>query len=839
MKTFSMRGCSLLAFAVASALVTPAALAQDAEQTSIAETDGAEDGPIVVTARKRGEDILRVPVAVSALTSEEIEKRGVVSVADIASNTPGLNVNNSSNGRADRSFQTLVLRGFAPATTFQQTTSVFIDGVPVSSPTAVSTISDVERIEVIKGPQSAYFGRNTFAGALNVVNKVPSSTWTGSALVMAGTRSNYRLRAALEGPVLDEALTFRVTGERFAKDGSYVNPYDGGTLGDQASTNLTATFALRPLHGLTVKLFGLYAKDDDGAPASGRYSPYTVTGSNGTVLFKGQQNCTLTGNTVGIAGRGAAISNPYVCGTLPALINRPSANTLYDSYVRNYLANPRGRLINPGEGQQGYGLTRELRHVHMAADWAFADAFTFSLLAGLNHETISSFSDIDGYDTSLLPNPLGTTGGRTFFDFPYLNERFRRDHSVEGRLAFDGSGPLSGTVGVSYLRARSSNGLGGGNNLAGQNGAVGANYSQTIGDEASTTIGGFFGLTYKFDDRLSASVEGRYQTDTLFAFAAPQGVTVTSSTFVPAGTYAGKSQILKSSYKNFLPRLIVNYQATPDLMVYGSVAKGVNPGNYNTNVLTLSPAIQTAAAAAGVKVSAQPEKVTNFELGVKGRAIDGRLRFSLAAYYSQWRDQINNIAVTIVDTSNNTVSSVSGSDNTGSLDLRGLELDASYRVNRLLSIDLSGAINDSSYNTFVSPVVSKLTGVFDFKGKEQPFASKYSATVGVQLADAIRGIDDADWFVRADYSFKSGLWANQANITRTPDFHLFNLRAGVSKGHLGLDLFVRNVFDVQTPISVSETSMYTPTLAYFSYTSALVVGLPERRTAGVQLRIGF
>ncbi len=145
-------------------------------------TGGLEE--IVVTARKREENVMKTPVSVAALSSEDIAVRGITSFNDLANATPGLNINNANSGRNDRSFQQISLRGFTPATTTSTLTASFIDGVPVASATALSAVSDPERVEVLKGPQAAYFGRDTFAGAVNVVTRKPSATLGGTASLM-------------------------------------------------------------------------------------------------------------------------------------------------------------------------------------------------------------------------------------------------------------------------------------------------------------------------------------------------------------------------------------------------------------------------------------------------------------------------------------------------------------------------------------------------------------------------------------------------------------------------------------------------------------------------------
>ncbi len=816
---------------VAAGLVPIAAAAQVAEPKAVEAVDNT-DGEIVVTARKRAEDILKVPVTVSALTSEDIEKRGIVSVADIAENTPGLNVNNNASGRADRSFQQLVLRGFTPSTVLSTTTSMFIDGVAVSSPSAFSSISNPERIEVLKGPQSAYFGRNTFAGAVNVVNKLPTGEWGGSVTGMSGTRNNYRVRGDIEGPILGDALTFRVSADRFAKDGSYTNAYDGGTLGDQSTTSGSLLLVAKPVDGLVIKAFGFLSRDKDGVAANSRISAYTVKDAAGNVVVQGQSNCTLTGNSVGVPGQGVAKSNPYICGTTPELANRVSSNTLLDGYIKNFLANPTGRLLDPKDGTQGFGLIRNYQHYHLTADWSVTDALTLSYLAGYNYEEWSQLSDLDGYDTTSLANPLGGVGSRPYFDFPYLAERTQEDYSLETRASYD-SGPFRGTVGLSYLDAWDKNDRGGGN------GALGTRALSTIGGKnRARTMGAFFGLTYDLTSDFSVSLEGRYQLDTLYAYAPPGGTEATTSLFIPMGKYAGDAVLAKQTYKNFLPRAIVNYQISPAFMVYASAAKGVNPGSFNAGVLGFGPALQQAAVDAGLKITVDPEKVTNFEIGLKGKALDNRLRFSVASFFSQWRNQINSILLTVTQ-ADGTTSFVSGAANSGSIDLYGLEAEATYAPSSFVSFNAAAAFNQTSIKSFVGPTISKLTGIYDFSGNEQPNTSKYSANAGVQIGSAIEGTPNASWFARADWSFKSGFWSNQANILRTQDSHTFNARTGVAIDNLSLELFMTNIFNNSAYTSIGDNWIFTPTLDRLAINSAVLVGLRERRTAGVQAKIKF
>lgn len=792
-----------------------AAAAQDAPNETEAEATPGSEGEIVVTARKREESILKTPVTVTALTADQIEKRSIVSISDVAANTPGFNVNNNSSGRADRTIQGVIIRGFTPSTVVATTTSTFIDGVPVSSPSALNSVGAAERIEVLRGPQSAYFGRNTFAGAINVVNKVPTGEWAGSVTAMLGTRENYRTRAELEGPIAGEALTFRATFDRFGKEGSWVAT-DGGTLGDQKSTAGSLLVAARPAPWLRAKVFASYSKDEDGISASTRVSAVDVRDGSGNIIYRGQSNCTLSG----FNAAGAAVQNPFICGTLPSLGNQPSTNRIADDYIRNFLANPTGRVLDPSDGVQGYGMVRRYFHLHGTVDIDLSPQLTGTILAGYNNEQWSQFSDLDGYDTTALPNPLGGAGSRPYFDFPYLGERISKDYSVEARLSYD-STSFRGVLGASLLDGRNRSSIGGGN------GALGTTvFANGGGTDRAKTFGIFFGATYDLTPDLSVSAEGRYQIDHSYAYNPQPGA--------PVEPGLG-SLIVDSVYRNFLPRLIVNYDFAPNTMVYASVAKGVNPGTFSTGLITATPEVVALATAAGVTLRVSPEKVTNYEIGVKGRGLGNALTYSVAGYYAPWRNQINSIVVVLGGAG----AFFYGSANTGSVDLYGVEAQASLRASSLVTFELGGAVNLSHINAFENRSLTTLSGITDFTGKEQPNSSKYSAVGAIQLGGEVRGWADSSWFGRLDWNYKSGVWSNQANIVRTQDRHVFNARAGITRGIFSVEAFVTNILNDKKYVSVYDNFMFTPFFEHTTNYTALLVGLPELRTAGVQMRVKF
>jgi iron complex outermembrane receptor protein len=815
-------------------VATPAA-PTDAQPTAV-DTPAAPDaavgdpGDIVVTARKTNENILKTPIAITALTGADLAARGVTSLTELSQFAPGLKIVSNSSGRNDRSFQQVIVRGFTPSSSIAQTTSMFIDGVPVSSATGIQTIDDPERVEILKGPQSAYFGRQTFAGAFNIVTKKPTDHLTGSLSAMAGTRNNYDVLGELSGPIFGDVLGFRASARKFAKDGSYKNQgYSGQTLGDQSTSSGTLALTFKPASNFTARALGLISKNNDGPSAQGIISAYGVRNGAGQTVLANQSNCSFNG----VTRTGVAIVNPYICGVTPGLsATSPSSNAINDSFIKSFLANPKGRLLNPEDGVQGYGLRSRFYHLHLTMDWNVTDRLTLSSLTGLNRERKSQLSDLDNYYDISTPNSSTAVGAPAYFNYPYLVEYKSEDFSQEVRANYDG-GPLKLTVGASYLNALQQGG-GGGNN-----GAIVTNTPVTTsGANRARTMGAFFGIGYSPLPGLTFNFDGRYQVDHLYAYAGPAGLTLSSNVFAPAGTYAGGALLVDKKYKNFTPRAIVNYDVTPNTMVYASYSKGVNPGAFNTVFLSNPANVQALAADAGLRVVVEPEKLDNYEIGLKGKLFDNKVRYAFSAYYGIWDNQINAQTLAVTDPATRLVYVIQATSNTGKVRVKGIEGQVDAYVTPRFMLNLSGAVNDTEILKLSAPTVTQLTGITDFRGKENPFTSKFSGSASAQYTVPVASFD-GDAFGRVDFTYKSGVWSDAANILRTPDMTQVNVRAGLRRGDFSIEAFVTNVLNNKAYSSVSDQYAFDSTLTHLSQNSAAVVGLRELRTAGVRTSISF
>lgn len=831
---------------LSSALVVPAIVsAQTPESANSAGGESVDE--IVVTARKRAEDILSIPVAVSALSSTEIEQRGIVSIADLARTSPGVNFMNNSSGRADRSNAQIIVRGFTPSIVQSPAASVFIDGVPVASATAVENINDPSRVEIIKGPQSAVFGRSSFSGAVNIITKDPSDDEFGGAISAAlGNRDFSDTQGSISGPIFGEKLSFRLTGRRFEKGGSWKNyAQPGQMLGDQLTRNGTLALMSKLTENLTIKAFGMYTRASDGPAAQGFLSAYELRDRAGNIVVPNRSNCSFNGLVSGVSETETRRVNPSICGTTPGIIApfSPAQNTAYAANYQAFLNRPDGGLVAPGDRPNGFGLEAMYNHGHLIIDYDFGDSgFSFSSLTGFNNERYSTFVDIDNYDGSNVTNGATVPAGvDNFFSFPFLVERKNHDMSQELRLSFDNEGRLRYSAGISYLEARTQALNGGGNQIRLNAGVVTPAIFQ--GGFATNETKGLFGsISYDFTDALTLDVEARYQTDTLEAFApnsATGGVTVAVPVFGPAaGFYAYNSPLFEKKYTNFMPRVIASYKFNPDLMTYLSYSKGVNPAFFNTSFLTQTAARQSALFDQGFRVQTDPEQVVNYEIGLKGSFFDNRLRLATAAYVANWSDQINTVGTLFINP-NNTTTLVTASVNSGETDLKGLEVEGSWAATDALTLSLGAALNDTKTKHYKFPLVSQLVGVVDFVGKELPFASRISANFGAQYEGILASFGDANWFARMDVNYKSGVYANVANVAQTPDMTRVNLRGGITRGAFSLDVFVLNALDDDTYTNLIDNNLFNSTFAFSTAYSGLVVGLPDLRTYGAKITWRF
>jgi iron complex outermembrane recepter protein len=239
------------------ALLMLAATTANAQQTQKASGVSKNSGlleEIVVTARKKSESLQETPLSITALSAEQLQRAGATNNYDVALLTPNFSTNQQLGRRLDRP----VIRGQSGAAVGgEPNASYFIDGVFVSGSISSATLGPVERVEIIRGPQSAQFGRATFAGAVNYITRAPTNEFEGEVRVIRATNDTKQLTAWTSGPIIEDKLQYFVAGSYDTYGGEWYN-----SLG--ANQAPTSAFINPPQNADNSKLGGTETKDFTG-----------------------------------------------------------------------------------------------------------------------------------------------------------------------------------------------------------------------------------------------------------------------------------------------------------------------------------------------------------------------------------------------------------------------------------------------------------------------------------------------------------------------------------------------------------------------------------------------
>jgi iron complex outermembrane receptor protein len=777
------------------------ALAQTAPAASPTATSANTLDTVIVTARKRSEDLTKVPVAITALTANDLQKKDISSFQDIASFTPSLadDVAPPEGFRADRSFQTLIIRGMLPSEITNPTTSIFIDGVAVPSD-LMQNLDDVSQVEVLKGPQSAYFGRETFAGAVNVAPTMPSLTHLGGNVQgQAGTRESYRVGGGVDIPIVQDKLAIRVGGQYDTHDGSYKNVYAPyKPLGDQETDSYHVAILAKPIDNLTLKGYFIHLDNNDGPAATG-----VILARNGV---NGQANCTVQGT-------------PYVCGVIPSLNTSlfPAQNLTITPPAANWFNNPGpGGVINPKDSVHNFGLKRVAYHGDWSAEYTLPQyGLTMTYLGGFARDGYNEASDLFN----------GFAGGA---GFPFVIQQAQKALSHEFRIATDQKAPIRGLIGVSYAQT----------NVQSGGGYIGAFAAEEVSPQSPTesdTTGVFFSLGWDIFKNLTLTFDGRYQSDKEKAF-----------------TLANVVQFQATS-NDFLPRVSLQYAVTPASMVYFTYSQGVNPGTFNAglNVLPAVSQAELAAHGAGSTV-VQPERLTNYEVGFKGHMFDNRVSVAIDYYYDTWTNQLtpktyvfpaadpanpaNVVGYSGYIANNTSVSGYNYVDNSSAALAQGVEGEIDAKLWSNWTLNLSGAVTDTKYTSYQclpSTCVPYQT-TFDAKGKYLPDVPLYSLNIGLQYDGQLPMRPDIGWYARGDYIYRAGVYIDPTNVTKTPDQNTLNARVGINWKDLNVEAYVINATNNNAPVA-GNASLDFANGAY----DVILTALPQLITGGVRVKYRF
>jgi iron complex outermembrane receptor protein len=835
-------GWSRALLALAGALLMLPAQAQESSA-------GAERGSsaaleeIIVSARKREEALLEVPIAITAFSAEQLEKAQVFDMRELTKLSPGMTFQSvGGNGPGGRFNSNLIFRGMTNSAPLprQQTGAVFVDGVYVLGGIASVNTVDVERVEVLKGPQSAYFGRNTFGGAVNFITRNPGQEFRGQVAAELDDWGSNSTSLSLEGPLIADKLSGRISVLSFDKAGQYTAT-DGGVLGNESTLSVTGTLYATPTDRLSARLRVHYQEDDDGPTTSAQLSGAQNGNSCAGRTYQGRNNDGTP--------RTFSVTLPYFCSGVPTLSQLGegivSSNTslvssrlagagvpnlLRDAFVGNSLNDP---LLADAPSLDEFGLKRELLRVSAQVQYEFANGSTAALNLGSNRNDSNAIADPDRGD---VENVYTAT--------PALFE----DRAIELRLTSPQDKRLRWLVGANYYD---------GEFRANFNGSViwqvptiapmAPPFFPTVAsrnapanrDGEEATVQALFGsIDFDITDQLTATAEIRWQKD-----EATLGVPVDP----------GRPQPAKAEFTDTMPRFIVKYQPNPSTNIYLSWSKGVLPGQFNAQYISATDfqRQQIQAQFPGVSERAPSQELESLELGIKQRLFNDRLEYSLAIYDMEWTKMLSGSALVIQTSPTNPAPLIlTGVLIPGDSKLRGVEFEGTALLTDAWDVNLRLDVMDTEYTTFFQPFVSQLTGgTIRWDGNTLPRVPQSSAS----LSSTYRGTagDTWNWYLRGDLTYTGKAWDSEANIVETDDYTRVNLRFGLERDGLLVELFAKNLFNDKNwdyafrSVSFKEPGggLLTPlppaSGATIGFQQGMIVQPPDKRSIGLRVRYQF
>lgn len=521
----------ILKSASAMALFSGAALGAFATPATAQDTGSAATAPaaasdpldmskvIVVTSRRREERLQDVPLAITALSGEELEAKGIESLADLAAFTPGLAFQD-----VNGAYAAPVLRGIAQIdqTGPQGNVGVFIDGVYLNNRSALAFDQyDLQRIEVVKGPQSALYGRNTFAGVINyVTTPAQAGEFGGNLQLSLGNYGRYEGRGAINLP-LGDAIAVRIFGGYSKFDGTIRNDRSGKLLDGwddrwSAGAKLTANITDR----LTLDMFGVHSETKNDQPAL--FSVPTALNNCGSTTI----------------GGGRALST-FLCGKL--------------DYPTNYSL----------DDETGYGLTGDSNLYYGRVSFE-GDIVDVTALVSYSEAQFDLLIDTTG-DPAAINTPLFGGLSRQLFTNAQTDDS--TDWNYDLRFSSKQDGPFTWMAGFNYYSSLVSDVLALNFQRLGTTGTRPPVFSSR-GGILRTKGHAIYGMIgYELSPTLSAQGEIRY--------------TIDDQTFDGTGSSLGV--LGKQSFKYATPRVSLNWKADPNLLVYATAARGVKTGGFNAN----------------------------------------------------------------------------------------------------------------------------------------------------------------------------------------------------------------------------------------------------------------
>lgn len=771
------------AAAIAVTAYAAPALAQDE-----ADDDTLRQDVIVITSRKKEETLLDAPVAVSAFGEDQIENLQLQTVDDVARFTPGLSFSKAFGRATERPVirgQSNVLAGVQFGV--ESGTAYFVDGVYFSGSIQNLDPNDLQRVEVIKGPQSALYGRNTYAGAINFITKGGTEEFEAGGKLRVGNNDTSEASAYIAGPILGDALTGRLSFRGYEYGGEFKNTVTNEIIGDESTISFSGVLDWEPTSNWSTRLRGSYTEDKDGAlplflqpAASNNCEP----GFRSLAFWPFSQ----TPNT-----------NQYFCGVIEpgqvALNTGPDADGVPNVIpgVPATGATFFGNAYTLSDGTAFDGYDRQQYLASITSTYEFAGGYSVDFLGGYRDETLLQGFDSDHSSVNFFLGPPGVV--EAFFANTGRDEV--EDYSVELKLNSPVDQRFRWSIGAFLY-----------DQLVFDSDITFADPTGVNGPQSKTTIRNeaVFGLVETdLTDNLTVTVEARYSEETK---------TDNTATQTPV-----------AKFDNFTPRITVDYGLGNGGTIYGVFAQGVKPGGINGDL----------GEAVGLPTYEQEES-DNFEVGLKTPIAGTGFNFTGSAYFI---DATNVQVTSAVASPTGALNSVATNQAEG--EVLGVELDISGAFNDSWSGGASYSWTDTEFTkgcdadewiltsgggTLTDPdnetgvdVTAAFPGsgpaTCDISGNQFPLTSEHQASAFLRYDAAGAGPFGSDFFASGDLTYESSKFVQVHNRAETGDATLLGARLGFETETWTFSVYGQNLTD-EDSIVIATRWLQLP---YLSFTS--------------------
>lgn len=812
----------VMAAMCSTAMATPA-FAQDTQDQGATET--FDDNVIIVTATRRAADVQDIPIAVTAVSPVQLERQGVVNVTQIGQVSASFS---SSNAQTAGGTNVLRIRGVGTTSNnigFESAVGIFIDGAYQSRPgVALSEFVDVERLEVLRGPQGTLFGRNTSAGALNVTTKRPDlNEFGGFVNATYGNYDNIGVQGAVNVPLVQDTLAARFTGAYRKRDG-FVRVVDA--TGEIGRTNELDQFLVRGQlgyegdSGLTVRLIGDYSEVNGNccAPVELLKSPLETGGVFGLAGFDptggnfvpAGNGATSTSDTNGFrtALEGLTASQSFaqtsnlnqwgITGEIEFPLS-DNADIIYIGSYRQFESRNRGDsdftaldLFNvnggPGDRTQIDTMTHELRVQGDAfdgrLDWLIGGYFSTEDIDSVASATLGS--QWDQFIGALLlpstggafgPAPLQLFSGGTSPNGMSATGRFTQDStswSIFTHNTLEVVDGLKATIGLRYSDESKDGAY---QQLASNPGACPGLVSNVLGNPLNGA------------PAIPAALVPTVLVTGCFPFAAPADLAAAQILPVP-GVFLTRTFADNFSDEELIYTGKLSYEFASPITMYASFTHGYKSGGFN---------LDTTAATAGADPRFASEEVDAYEVGFKGKFLDNAVTLNVAAFHEEFSNfQVLEFTGTRFQTFN-VPKAVS----------KGVEIESTIRPSDNLTVNMAVTYADAEYPNDCATTADALR-VQNLCGNALTNAPKIVAIGGATYRGDIG--DSLKWFlngqIRAESDRRTSTQPSTppttaAQLGNTPllpfdvqDGNIkINLRAGIgdSEDAWGLEFWVTNL----------------------------------------------